>query len=68
MENNPKSRLLKSFAERYDLAMAAGWDAGNREMKRRGLPSWDSECALEAGKAFNLVMGISGNDKGLWRR
>lgn len=62
MKHDPKSRLLKSFAERYDLAMAAGWDAGNREMKRRGLPSWNRECALAAEKAFNLVMGRSNNE------
>ena len=32
----------------YKIAHAAGMDAGNRLMRKRGLTEWDDECLIRA--------------------
>ncbi len=42
----------------YEIAMAAGRDAGNKSMCERGLKRWDHICWNVAAGTFELLMGV----------
>ena len=40
----------------YQIAMAAGLDAGNKLMRERGLTEWDEACWNRASDVFSYLM------------
>lgn len=48
---------MRGLTADYALAMAAGKDAGDRLMRRKGLTTWDEDCRIEAAATFARIHG-----------
>ena len=43
LDNTRNARIMGTMKTTYKLAMAAGWDAGNRSMRKAGRTAWNHE-------------------------
>ncbi len=44
----------------YEIAHAAGWDAGNVLMRKLGLTEWSEECLIRASEVMNKLWPYPG--------
>ena len=47
---------MNTIKPTYDIALAAGWDAGNRHARAAGRDHWDGSDYAESVRVFNEVM------------
>lgn len=47
---------MRYIESAYDIAHAAGWDAGNESMEKAGRTTWNEEDQREAVRVFNSVI------------